>query len=61
MGVDSLSVNPDVIPELKRAFAVADAGPLRAGMDELLDLGDAAEIEERLNSLLPGSNGVAGT
>jgi phosphoenolpyruvate-protein kinase (PTS system EI component) len=45
LGVDSLSVAPRVIPELKQALAGARVKPLAAAADRLLACRDSTEIE----------------
>ena len=48
LGVDSLSVVPTAIPELKQALAAARLEPMRRAMRGILALSDARSVEEAL-------------
>jgi phosphoenolpyruvate-protein kinase (PTS system EI component) len=48
MGIDSLSLIPSAIPETKEAFLQNVILPLRARLEEILGLSEAAAIRERL-------------
>jgi phosphoenolpyruvate-protein kinase (PTS system EI component) len=48
LGVDSLSVVPTAIPELKQALAAARLEPMRRGMDAILALSDAHSVAAAL-------------
>jgi phosphoenolpyruvate-protein kinase (PTS system EI component) len=48
LGVDSLSVVPTAIPELKQALAGARLEPMRRAMDGILALSDARSVAEAL-------------
>ncbi len=52
LGVDELSVEPARVPAVKAALRRLDAGALAARLPELLDLGEAAAVRERLAALL---------
>ena len=49
LGVDSLSVVPNAIPELKQALARARLEPMRRAVDGILALSDARSIETALS------------
>jgi phosphotransferase system enzyme I (PtsP) len=51
LGVDSLSVVPRVIPELKQALARARLEPLRHAMPRVLTLSDASSVVSALRSV----------
>ncbi len=53
MGVDSLSVSPNSILELKKSLASSEVGPVEGSLDRLLGLADATDIENELTALLP--------
>jgi phosphotransferase system, enzyme I, PtsP len=66
LGVDALSVMPRAIPELKQVLARIPLEPLRAGIDELLALSTAEDIEKTLRRYVrdhtldpPESSGLA--
>ena len=48
IGVDSLSVVPNAIPELKQALAGARLEPMRRAMKEILALPDAYSVAAAL-------------
>jgi phosphoenolpyruvate-protein kinase (PTS system EI component) len=48
LGVDSLSVTPRSIPDLKQALARVPVEPLRASLDTLLKASTADEVEALL-------------
>jgi phosphoenolpyruvate-protein kinase (PTS system EI component) len=48
LGVDSLSVVPTAIPELKQALAGARLEPMRRAMDGILALSDARSVAAAL-------------
>jgi phosphoenolpyruvate-protein kinase (PTS system EI component) len=48
LGVDSLSVVPTAIPELKQAFAGARLEPMRRAMPAILALSDAESVTAAL-------------
>lgn len=50
LGVDSLSVVPSVVPELKQALASACLEPMRSALPELLALSDARSLAAALRS-----------
>jgi phosphotransferase system, enzyme I, PtsP len=50
LGVDSLSVTPRVIPELKRTLARVSLDPLRSSIDGVLALSTAAAVEAALRA-----------
>jgi phosphotransferase system, enzyme I, PtsP len=52
LGVDSLSVTPRAIPELKQRLSQASVRPLTLAMDRVLQLSTAAELEQALRSHL---------
>jgi phosphoenolpyruvate-protein phosphotransferase len=52
LGVDSLSVVPTAIPELKQALAGARLEPMRRAMEEILALSDARSVAEALREIL---------
>jgi phosphotransferase system enzyme I (PtsP) len=52
MEVDSLSVTPSAIPELKQALAVMKVRRLEEHIPDLLALGDGTAVEEQLANLL---------
>jgi phosphoenolpyruvate-protein kinase (PTS system EI component) len=54
MGIDSLSLTPGAIPELKRRLASARILELRKDIDSILELDDAMEIREKLGGYLEG-------
>ena len=54
MGIDSLSLTPGAIPELKRRLASARILELRGDIDSILELDDAMEIREQLAGYLEG-------
>lgn len=53
MGVDSLSLIPNAIPEVKAAIRNARLDDFTTGMAELLGLSSAGEIRSRVEGLLP--------
>jgi phosphotransferase system enzyme I (PtsP) len=52
LGVDTISVAPRLIPELKQKLAGIRLEPLVANLDRLLASGRAAELEQNLRNLL---------
>ena len=52
MGIDSLSVTPNAIPELKQALALMKVGRVGEHIPDLLALGDGTAVEGRLADLL---------
>lgn len=52
LGVNSLSVAPNAIPELKQALAAARLEPMRRAMKEILALSDARSVEAALREAL---------
>ncbi|MCZ6794547.1 MAG: phosphoenolpyruvate--protein phosphotransferase [Planctomycetota bacterium] len=53
MGLDSLSVTPRGIPELKQTLATHEVAPIVARLDAILELSTAADVEKELRKLLP--------
>jgi phosphoenolpyruvate-protein kinase (PTS system EI component) len=56
MGIDSLSMNPGVIPEIKRALALVELKGLAADMDKVLELEDSLEIKEAVRTYIPDTD-----
>jgi phosphoenolpyruvate-protein kinase (PTS system EI component) len=54
LGVDSLSVVPTAIPELKQALAGARLEPMRRAMEGILALSDASAVAAALREALGG-------
>ncbi len=54
MGIDSLSMSPNAIPEVKEAIRRTPLLPLRSDLDRILGLPDAAEIRSALESIVNG-------
>jgi phosphoenolpyruvate-protein kinase (PTS system EI component) len=52
LGIDSLSLIPSAIPEIKEAIRRHELLPLRARLPELFALSEAPEIERRLHEWL---------
>jgi phosphoenolpyruvate-protein kinase (PTS system EI component) len=48
LGVDSLSVVPTAIPELKQALALARLEPMRRAIERIIGLSDAASLAAAL-------------
>ena len=55
MGIDSLSVGPNAIPEVKEAIRRTPIGPLRADLDRILGLPEGSRIREAIENYLKGS------
>ncbi len=53
LGIDSLSVAPAALPEIKRALASSEVGPLRDALDRIFSLSESREVEEALRALVP--------
>ena len=53
MGIDSLSVTPSAIPEIKRVLADLALKPLTAAIPRILALGDSSEITQALKEYIP--------
>lgn len=54
LGVDSLSITPSAIPEIKRALATVDLAPSRGAVLEALRLGSSRDVRQALQALFPG-------
>jgi len=50
LGVDSISIVPTAIPELKQALAAARLEPMRRAMAEILTLADAESVTAALRA-----------
>ena len=53
MGIDSLSLSPSSIPQLKRLLASAVVKPLVEQIDTILELSEPEEIQRALAGYLP--------
>jgi len=53
MGIDSLSLAPDAIPGIKQTLAQCQVKDLREKMDDILALGQAAQIKDALATCIP--------
>ena len=53
LGIDSLSLGPNAIPEVKEFIRRSAILPLRAEIDRILDLPEASAIREELAARLP--------
>ncbi|MBN1443732.1 MAG: phosphoenolpyruvate--protein phosphotransferase [Planctomycetes bacterium] len=56
MGVDSLSVTPGALPELKQRLATHELGPLESRIDDVLALPGASQIREDISRMYPETN-----
>jgi phosphoenolpyruvate-protein phosphotransferase len=52
LGIDTLSLTPRAIPELKKALSQVKLAPLRSGVEDLLGSHTTAELEQSLRSYL---------
>jgi phosphotransferase system, enzyme I, PtsP len=50
MGVDSLSISPNAIPEVKESIRRSRVDPLRADLDRILALPDSAAVREAVSA-----------
>jgi phosphotransferase system enzyme I (PtsP) len=55
MGIDSLSLGPNAIPEVKEMVRKTPVGPLRGDLDRILSLPEAAMVREAVERHLAGA------